>query len=90
MASHQRKRDLDKSTRTALSGLDTILAELADDHLKPGEFTARQVYDQHREQGGSMTFDAIRKRLSVIEERGDITSRRLIFKGTTTKAYRVP
>ena len=34
--------------------LEMILAELADNELKPGEFTTRQLYEKHVEGGGKI------------------------------------
>ena len=90
MASDQRKRDLDKSTRTALSGLDAILAELADDHLKPGEFTAQQAYEQHKQAGGNKTYQSVRQIILRKLDDGELLARKVTVNGTRVNAYRVP
>jgi len=77
-------------TRQTLSALDSILAELADDHLKPGEFTALQVYEQHKAAGGMKSQEAIRGTLKRKETKGDLVSRPIVLNGNVTNAYRVP
>lgn len=70
------------------TGLDAILAELAEDKLEPGEFTARDAYEAHRKQGGTRTFESVRKMLIRMAERGELISRLIRLGGTAVFAYR--
>lgn len=88
MAHHREKRGLDKSARAALNGLDAILATLVDDSLKPGEFTAWQAYEKHRDAGGTKTYDSIRYSLREKFKRGELLRRPVVINGKAGNAYR--
>ena len=90
MASNERKRTLDQSTRAALSGMDSLLAELAEDGLRPGEFTARQAYESHREKGGARSDRSIREILVAKARNGQMLCRKAVIDGKWTNAYRAP
>lgn len=72
------------------TGLDAILEKLTEDGLRPGEFTAKQVYTQHRAAGGEKSYHAVRFVISTMHENGDLVLRKTVMDGRITNAYRLP
>ena len=70
--------------------MESVLAKLADNDLKPGEFTALQVYEQHRTGGGTKSLEAIRSMMKRMADNGDLLTRQIIENGKVANAYRVP
>jgi len=73
-----------------MSGLDSFIAEIMSDVLRPDEFTARQVYEKQRDAGGQKTLDSVRGLLQRMENQGNLKARRIILNGKITAAYSVP
>lgn len=67
--------------------LEMILAELADNELKPGEFTTRQLYEKHVEGGGKMGMNALQQRVKRLYQDGNLKSRKVVIGGKMTNAY---
>jgi len=72
------------------TGLNAILKKLTDDGLRPGEFTSKQVFVQHRAAGGDKSYHAVRFMISTLAENGDLLARKTVIDGRVTNAYRVP
>lgn len=72
------------------SGLDSVLAQIMADELRPGEFTAQQAFYKHREMGGKKTLQSVRCFLQRLESAGDIKGRRIKINSKVTVAYSVP
>lgn len=70
------------------NGLDAILAELAEDGLRPGEFTAQQAFDRHKELGGTKSCESIRGLLKRMANGGDLLTRQCVLGGKVTNCYR--
>jgi|APGre2960657404_1045060.scaffolds.fasta_scaffold07885_2 hypothetical protein len=90
MANHKRGQRLDKSTRAAVSGIDAILAELAEDVIRPDEFTAKMTYEQHVKAGGTRTLASIRAHLLRRSNEGKLKSRSINIDGKITTVYSLP
>lgn len=71
------------------SGLETVLAQLASEGLRADEFTAAQVFEQHRAGGGTRTTRAVRCMLDTMVENGDLVKRLVLLNGKHTGAYSV-
>lgn len=89
MARNETRRGLDKSTRSALSGLDSYLATMEIGGIEPDEWTAEMAHKQAISSGMVVTLDAIRLRLKRDYEKGIITSRKVFIGRHWTNAYRV-
>ena len=78
-----------KQTKATLSALDTILAELADNEIRPDEFTSMMAHERHVAEGGQMTVEAIRHRLNRMVADGRLQARKVSGKTGKTLAYSV-
>ena len=90
MASNQRTGKLDKSARSAVSGLEWALATIAeaDMPIQVDEFTALQVFDAHQASGGATNYNGIRNILDRDRRAGKITARKGRINGTICNIYR--
>ena len=77
-------------TIKALGGLEAILAELADDGLRPGEFTAIQAHAEHVAAGGKRSVKAIRCILQEKANAGKLNTRKVSIDGSSQNAYSAP
>lgn len=71
-----------------MSGLDAFLETLNEQPIQPDEFTIKMAYDRHADQGGALTFDAIRNRITRLAENGKLTSRIMTINSTRVRVYR--
>ena len=90
MASHKGTGKLDKSARSAVSGLEWALASIADADkpIQPDEFTALQVFEAHQASGGTNTIAGIRSILDRERTNGKVTVRKHRVNGTICNIYK--
>lgn len=89
MARNETRRGLDKSTRSALSGLDSYLATLEYAGIEPDEWTAEMAHEKAISKGIKTTRDAIRHRLKRDVENGKLTKREILIGRHLTHVYKV-
>lgn len=71
------------------TGLDSILADLALDELRPDEFTAKMTYEKHTESGGLRSIASVRNHLHRMAQAGRLASRKVLLNGKIETAYSV-
>jgi hypothetical protein len=75
----------------ALAAIDLALAATVErDKRRPGEFTAREFQARAREGGSTLSFEAIRKRLAALAEKGQFASRVISEDGRAVRVYSAP
>ena len=72
------------------NALESILAELAEDVIRPDEFTAKMTYEEHMKAGGTRTLAAIRAHLLRRSNEGKLKSRSINIDGKITTVYSLP
>lgn len=85
MASHQRKRNLDKSTRGALSVLEWALQEFGQTDIRADEFTTNDFADKTGKSRNVACYE-----LKKLERDGKLVSRVGKQNGSATRFYRKP
>ena len=90
MASNQRTRGLDKSTRDTLSALDWALEQSEKTERKPNEFTSSEYHDGLIAKGVNIGKRASIERLYLLVTKGELTVRKITLKGSQTNLYSKP
>jgi len=72
------------------NALESILAELAEDVIRPDEFTAKMTHEEHMKAGGTRTLAAIRAHLLRRSSEGKLKSRSINIDGKITTVYSLP
>jgi hypothetical protein len=71
--------------------LDMALAATVErDKRRPGEFTAREFQARARECGSALSFEAVRKRLAALADKGQFASRVITEDGRAVRVYSAP
>ena len=83
MASNQRTRNLDKSTRGAMSGIEWALTELVPQPIQHDEFTIQQFIAR-----SGMNRNSAATTLAKKEKSGDLASRIGCVDGKSVRIYR--
>jgi hypothetical protein len=90
MASNQRKRGLDQSTRNTLSALDWALEQSEKTERKENEFTSSEYHDGLIAKGVNIGKRASIERLYLLVTKGELTVRKITLKGSQTNLYSKP
>jgi len=90
MASNQRKRSLDFSTRDSLSALEKALEMSYLSPLRDNEFTSEQYIERARALGQYVSDDACRCTLKRLVQAGKLNSRKIKMNGSQCNAYSTP
>jgi len=84
MAGNKKRIGLDQPNGDTLTGIDRVLAEMADDTLEPDEFTLAMIC----ERSPDISPDVIRHRLDRMVGLGVCTKRKLIVNSKKANVYR--
>ena len=84
MAGNKKRIGLDQPNGNTLTGIDRILAEMANDTLEPDEFTLAMIC----ERSPDISPDVIRHRLDRMVGLGVCTKRKLIVNSKKVNVYR--
>lgn len=75
------------ATRDAIAAM---LAEIGNDQIQEGEFTARMVFEEGQKAGSSKSITAIRQKLAALAESGKLRVRLANIDGRMQSVYRHP
>jgi hypothetical protein len=87
MASNQRTRGLDKSTRNTLSALDYALEQTDTSKRKADEFTSSEYYRALIAKGVKISNSGAMYRLTEMVARGELVKRKTMINGAQTNLY---
>ena len=90
MASDQRTRGLDQSTRATLSALDFALEQTDATKRKADEFTSGEFYHALIARGVKISNSGAMYRLKEMVARGELVKRKIMINGATTNLYSKP
>ncbi len=90
MASNQRTRGLDLSTRNTLSALDYALEQTDTGKRKADEFTSSEYYRDLIAKGVKISDSGAMYRLKEMVARGELVKRKTIINGAQTNLYSKP
>ena len=90
MASNQRTRGLDQSTRATLSALDYALEQTDITKRKEDEFTSSEFYHALIARGVKISNSGTMYRLKEMVARGELVKRKVMINGATTNLYSKP
>jgi hypothetical protein len=90
MASNQRTRGLDKSTRDTLSALDWALDQSEKTERESNEFTSSDYFLGLIAKGVKISNSGAMYRLTEMVARGELVKRKLMINGATTNLYSKP
>jgi hypothetical protein len=84
MAGNKKRIGLDQPHGDTLTGIDRLLAEMADDTLEPDEFTLAMICERLPH----ISLDVIRHKLDRMVGLGVCTKRKLIVNSNKANVYR--
>lgn len=87
MASNQRKRNLDQSTRDSLSALEKVLEMSCASPLRDDEFTTEQYIVKEKQRGIFVSDDASRAALKRLVQAETLQIRKIKMHGKQCNAY---
>ena len=87
MASHERKRSMDQSTRSALSSLEWALQQSIESPKRDDEFTVSEYYESLQNAGMEIGYRQAQARLDSMVEKKQLTKRKINIKGAQTSLF---
>ena len=87
MASNQRKRSLDQSTRHTLSALEKALGMTCASPLRDDEFTMHDYIEKYRKVNPQASINGLRSRLYLLVKSGEYKTRKITINGKSCNAY---
>ena len=88
MASNKGKRNLDQSTRSALSSLEWALQQSIESPKRDDEFTVSEYYESLQNAGMEIGYRQAQARLDSMVEKKQLTKRKINIKGAQTSLFR--
>jgi len=90
MASNERTRRLDKSTRLTLSALDAVLVEMPVKTIRADEFTIDQYVERRIAMGDDRTYHGHRCMIDRLCKANKLKKRKVLVNGKECNAYSLP